>query len=30
MCEPKPRKRKGNILRGKRKKERRSLVHNVA
>jgi hypothetical protein len=30
MYEAKPRKRKGKMLRGKRKKEKRSLVHNVS
>jgi hypothetical protein len=30
MCEAKPKKKKGKILRGKRKKEKRSLVHNVS
>jgi phenylpyruvate tautomerase PptA (4-oxalocrotonate tautomerase family) len=30
MCEAKPRKRKVKMLRGKRKKEKRSLVHNVS
>jgi hypothetical protein len=30
MCEVKPRKRKGKMFRGKRKKEKRSLVHNVS
>jgi hypothetical protein len=30
MCEAKPRKRKGKMLRGKKKKEKRSLVHNVS
>jgi hypothetical protein len=29
MCETKPRKRKGKMLRVKRKKEKRSLVQNV-
>jgi hypothetical protein len=29
MCEAKPRKRKGKMLSGKRKKEKRSLVYNV-
>jgi hypothetical protein len=30
MCEAKPRKRKGKMLRGKRKKEKKDLVHNVS
>jgi hypothetical protein len=30
MCEANPRKRKGKMLRGKRKKEKRSLIHNVS
>jgi hypothetical protein len=30
MCEAKPRKRKGEMLNGKRKKEKRSLVHNLS
>jgi hypothetical protein len=30
MCEAKPRKRKGKMLRGKREKENSNLVHNVS
>jgi hypothetical protein len=30
MCEAKLRKRKGKMLRGKRKKEKKSPVHNVS
>jgi hypothetical protein len=29
MCEGKPRKRKRKMLRGKREKEKKNLVHNV-
>jgi hypothetical protein len=30
MCEAKPRRKKGKILRGERKKGKRSLDHNVS
>jgi hypothetical protein len=30
MCEAKPRRRKGKMLRGERTKEKRSLIHNVS